>query len=1379
MKDTNRKTRANGKLKIILTIIISGIVLCACIAGGLLYVFTPKTTSPDVVSIELSSTCGENIRVGGSGEVFALLRYDDGHTEKGEFVYESDNKEALAFDKKNSGSFTAKSAADEVKITVSCPTKTEVKATLRVKVLETNTFSVTFKYPSTDDFNQTLSKSAFVEGGESVKAEDVPKPTYGCHEFKWVVKSRHDAEFKPSQPYFWNEDVVAEAQFIEEEITFVDEMLGGAYESKKVTYGAQTNTANWAKPSKTAVKGWTFAGWYPDTESDQMKDGLTDGKFLSKTNKLYAKWTANLVVNPTFKTENTVGTTVPVVYNAKVEGLVNPEYGNDGVFTGWYLKQESGAEKKIANGDKYTFGATDKIYAKVKFPVTFDYQGCTPKAEEADKPYYITYGDSLAAGNLTLPRPAKESEGGWTFSGWNTGIGKSGIDWTRETKYDTNLTDAKSGILKLYAVRTTTFTYHRQLDASGKATTAKVSDTNVVYNAPLNVRTENPIAVDDTHKWQFGGYYTVDNGLFEADGNADKRVNSVENYKGEGEKELYAKWTSTVNFSAGLVDDASKQLGTPTKASLGVIYNGKLNELPVMSYGNDVEGIAFKGWFNQKFGGGQKLNQDEIYKGAPNATFYDKTEIDITFNKVIEEGTSKLTVVYGKTIEGQAIPEFTYNGWIFEEKWTAEGFGEVTSDTLRSETYDYNKPIQLNAVWSARIKYETAKGEIPDVYGDGYYTVRYGQPVSLSSPSAQGSWSFGGWYRAADYSGTAVTVSSTTDSAFLEMVNNNKANVDNVDGKPFIPLYAKWVGTVSLNYGIGYTTSQDMPKTLSLIYGKNIEASKQGQSLPVITEIPAGYASGEGWFADEKYANAVNAETFNYPLSVDAFYYKWEGETYKVKFDYKESSTKEPTPMGATDVVYGEFDVLENKANHMPPKDLPTGTFLGYFSDDGIQYYDGNLNAVRKWDIARDNVTLHGKFGTSYTVTLNLNIPQEILDKRPDDVVAGTESVQAVYGYDMPAANYPTRVGYNFTGYYDVNNKQYYDGKMNSVNKWDRTADTTLYAGWEAIPYYIELIDGNAVGEIKVEFDKTYGAFNNNSLPTLARGNWVRTEGKYTYTTTYTFTGWYTSDKGGDKIEANTVYNSLTVTKLYAHWNSNTTSKKNGPSCFITGTLLTMADGSQKRVEELKLGDVILTYDHFEGRYEAQPISLLFAKRVEAYPILGLSFGNGEKLEVVNMHGLYDRTLNKYVMLDYDNAEEYIGHDFVTVKFFGGVATSVSTKLISAEITYKTVDRYTLTTAFNINHVANGLLAVSDEAEGFYNLFDYDENMKYVESEIAADTEAYGLTDYSAWSEYVTEEEFAVFNGKYLNIAFAKNLTTRDKVLHLIYTYVYEYGRRG
>lgn len=93
---------------------------------------------------------------------------------------------------------------------------------------------------------------------------------------------------------------------------------------------------------------------------------------------------------------------------------------------------------------------------------------------------------------------------------------------------------------------------------------------------------------------------------------------------------------------------------------------------------------------------------------------------------------------------------------------------------------------------------------------------------------------------------------------------------------------------------------------------------------------------------------------------------------------------------------------------------------------------------------------------------------------------------------------------------------------------------------------------------------------------------------------------------------------------------------------------------------------------------------------------------------------------------------------------------------------------YSVLTAAHINHIANGMLAVTDDIKGIYNIFDLDDDYKYDAAKMAADIEQYGLFSYDEWSDYATAEQFAAFNGAYLKVAIGKGLVTVNEIMGYI-----------
>ncbi|MCD4759385.1 hypothetical protein K8R33_00670, partial [archaeon] len=71
-------------------------------------------------------------------------------------------------------------------------------------------------------------------------------------------------------------------------------------------------------------------------------------------------------------------------------------------------------------------------------------------------------------------------------------------------------------------------------------------------------------------------------------------------------------------------------------------------------------------------------------------------------------------------------------------------------------------------------------------------------------------------------------------------------------------------------------------------------------------------------------------------------------------------------------------------------------------------------------------------------------------------------------------------------------------------------------------------------------------------------------------------------------------------------------------SCFVKGTMVLMADGSQKRIEEIKVGDYVLG-----GKYNKAEVLELESPIREGYYIIDLI--DGTQLKVTNEHPIYAR----------------------------------------------------------------------------------------------------------------------------------------------------------
>ena len=229
----------------------------------------------------------------------------------------------------------------------------------------------------------------------------------------------------------------------------------------------------------------------------------------------------------------------------------------------------------------------------------------------------------------------------------------------------------------------------------------------------------------------------------------------------------------------------------------------------------------------------------------------------------------------------------------------------------------------------------------------------------------------------------------------------------------------------------------------------------------------------------------------------------------------------------------------------------------------------------------------------------------------------------------------------------------------------------------------------------------------------------------------------------------------------------NGTKGKDQSLCLMPGTLITLADGTQKLIEDLVMGvDEILTFDHFTGRLTATSAYLLIYREAAEVPTVKLHFSNGTTVHIVEAHGFFDVGTNQYEIISTENVAQYVGHKFYSIN--GGVDkfTSEIVELISYELSTEYTECYSLFTSLYADHIANGMLAVTDDGEGLYNFFELDENMKYDEAKMQADIEKYGLFTYEEFAEYLTKEEFDMFNVQYLKVALGKGLVTMERIYH-------------
>ena len=332
------------------------------------------------------------------------------------------------------------------------------------------------------------------------------------------------------------------------------------------------------------------------------------------------------------------------------------------------------------------------------------------------------------------------------------------------------------------------------------------------------------------------------------------------------------------------------------------------------------------------------------------------------------------------------------------------------------------------------------------------------------------------------------------------------------------------------------------------------------------------------------------------------------------------------------------------------------------------------------------------------------------------------------------------------------------EGTVNS-NVWTYTCDDftlTLTGGEIKTGYNITPIVTSAVGSKNKLFycstNAAYGTTSANDNRTI-KIDYVLTANNETVT--------YNRNE-------NVNFTGLTVYD-YSSFKSDTLKEASSP-CVTPDTLVTLADGSQKRIDEITYNDQLLVWDFYNGKYAVAPAAIIFNHGYDNNTIIKLNFSDGTVVKVANLHQFYDNDLNRFVTIDADSVAQYVGHSFA--KQNGDGYTTVI--LDSYEVSVEYEGAYGIISAFHYNIIVEGMISTDFMVEDYdlFNYFEVGEDMKYGANKMQADIEEYGLYTYEEFADYLTYEQFVAFNVQYFKISVGKGLYTYEGILDLIDEYL-------
>ena len=234
--------------------------------------------------------------------------------------------------------------------------------------------------------------------------------------------------------------------------------------------------------------------------------------------------------------------------------------------------------------------------------------------------------------------------------------------------------------------------------------------------------------------------------------------------------------------------------------------------------------------------------------------------------------------------------------------------------------------------------------------------------------------------------------------------------------------------------------------------------------------------------------------------------------------------------------------------------------------------------------------------------------------------------------------------------------------------------------------------------------------------------------------------------------------------------NTFTIKSSNGNSCFTADTLITLADGSQVRVDSLTGNEELLVWNHSTGSLESAKIGYIVNHDGVSQNILvnKLYFSDGNVVKVIGEHVFFDSTLNKYITINYDNVADYVGHEFVSLNGNELEYITLDSYIIEEEYT----QIYEVVTDKHLTCFTEGVLSASAYLDKLLNVFEInEETLSYDLEQVQADIEKYGLYTYADFEGLIDEKAFEMYNGAYLKVAVGKGYITWDEILELIDIY--------
>ena len=828
--------------------------------------------------------------------------------------------------------------------------------------------------------------------------------------------------------------------------------------------------------AKAAPTGYNFIGWYEG--SNLISSSLQVSVTMSANRTLVAKYqiksyVVNAVSDDTTKgIVSPAGQTVEHGKNATVTASRKTGYK----FDGWY-----NGSTKVTSTNPYTFAPTANITLTAKWAINTvsDTIKISPSGGGTVSPNPVIGQENTAISTTATPAT------GYNFKHWRYNDSSASGGYSESTTNPLKITvTGKRDVTAVFELKSYTVTWNAN---GGTVSPASVSKT---HGSTLGTLPTPTRAATAEYSYTFAGWFTASSG-----GTQISSTTTV-----TGNVTYYAHWTATKrSYTATFNGNGGS---TPSPSSITKEYNAALGTLPTCSR----TGYTFLGWYTAS-SGGTKISTTTVV--TKDITYYAQWSINsytLTFNP--NGGTVTPTSkdleynsAYGTlptpTRASDAQYTYTFAGWYT----AATGGTQVTAATKMAA-----KDTTVYAHWTSNtrsytVSYQTTYGTLNRTSQSVAYNSKGSCTLTMPDNTAEFTYTFVGWYTAANGGGTKVGSELTLETPAIKGTVTYYAYVTRSTKSYTHTFNANGGGTVN-------------PATITKAYNTALG------TLPTVSRT--GYTF-VGWFDTSAASGGTQATTTTKVTGTKTWYARWSINSYTFTFDKNGGNTPSATTITKEyNTAVGTLPTCTRNADN-----TYTYAFAGWFdtsaSSGGTQLTTTTKVISNKTWYARWTPTYK-----NYTVTWDGN--------------GGTPSKSSSsFHYNDALGTLPmaTRTGYTFKGWSTSKT-----GTVNVSITTKVTANVTYYAVW-TINSYTWTFDANG-GTGDTTKTLNYNA-TLSTLPTASRAS--------TAANNYTFVGWFDTDAstGGTQLTTSTKCTSNKT--WYARWTASTRQYKLTVTAGTGGTV--------------------------------------------------------------------------------------------------------------------------------------------------------------------------------------------------------------------------------